>query len=142
MTDKEFQRLTRAQLMDIIYQLQLQIDDLIKQKQELENALADKRIRLENAGNIAEAALEMNQCFRSAQNAATQYLEEIKAIRKSTGMTQKLFAGYLGVSVKTVEAWESGRNHPEGAACRLLSMTQKDPSFPQKSGIVSLSEEN
>ena len=65
--------------------------------------------------------------------------DEIKAIRISTGLTQKMFANYLGVSVKTVEAWESGRNHPEGAACRLLSMTQKDPSFPQKSGIVSLS---
>ena len=63
--------------------------------------------------------------------------EEIKAIRKGTGMTQVLFARYLGVSVKTVEAWEAGRNHPEGAACRLLTMTQSDPAFPIKSGIVS-----
>ena len=42
---------------------------------------------------------------------------EIKQIRTSTGLTQVLFAMFLGVSVKTVEAWESGRNHPEGAAC-------------------------
>ena len=63
--------------------------------------------------------------------------EEIKLIRKSTGLTQKMFANYMGVSVKTVEAWEAGRNHPEGAACRLLSMTRNDPMFPQKSGIVS-----
>jgi putative transcriptional regulator len=66
--------------------------------------------------------------------------EEIRAIRKNTGMTQVLFAKYMGVSVKTVEAWEAGRNHPEGTACRLLSMTQKDPLFPQKSGIVSMPE--
>ena len=63
--------------------------------------------------------------------------DEIKSIRKSTGLTQVLFAKYIGVSVKTVEAWESGRNHPEGAACRLLSMTQNDSSFPFKSGIIS-----
>ncbi|MBP3300072.1 MAG: helix-turn-helix domain-containing protein [Clostridia bacterium] len=63
--------------------------------------------------------------------------EEIRTIRKNTGLTQMLFAKYMGVSVKTVEAWESGRNHPEGAACRLLAMTQKDPSFPKTSGIVS-----
>ena len=62
---------------------------------------------------------------------------EIKSIRNSTGLTQNLFAKYMGVSVKTVEAWEAGRNHPEGAACRLLSMTRSDPSFPQKSGIVT-----
>ena len=63
---------------------------------------------------------------------------EIKSIRNSTGLTQKLFAKYMGVSVKTVEAWEAGRNHPDGAACRLLSLTKKDPSFPVTSGIVSL----
>ena len=62
---------------------------------------------------------------------------EIKAIRKNAGMTKVLFAKYLGVSLKTVEAWESGRNQPNGAACRMLSITKKDPLFPKKSGIVS-----
>ena len=63
---------------------------------------------------------------------------EIKSIRNSTGLTQNLFAKYMGVSIKTVEAWEAGRNHPDGAACRLLYLTQKDPSFPVNSGIVTL----
>ena len=63
--------------------------------------------------------------------------QEIKEIRSNTGLTQVLFAKYMGVSVKTVESWEAGRNHPEGAACRLLSITRNDPSFPQKSGIVA-----
>lgn len=84
MTDKEFKRLSRAQLIDIIYQLQVQIDELNGKKQELERELADKRLRLRNAGNIADAALEMNNCFRDAQNAAEQYLNEIKAIREET----------------------------------------------------------
>jgi len=84
MTDKEFTRLSRSQLIDIIYQFQLQVDKLTEQNQELERELADKRLRLRNAGNIAVAALEMNDCFRSAQNAAEQYLNEIKAIREET----------------------------------------------------------
>ena len=62
---------------------------------------------------------------------------EIKEIRASAGMTQAVFAAYLGVSKKTVEAWESGHNHPAGAACRLLSITKADPSFPRSSGIVA-----
>ena len=61
---------------------------------------------------------------------------EIKDIRKNTGMTQVLFAKYLGVSLKTVEAWEAGRNQPNGTACRLLALTKKDPQFPKRSGIV------
>lgn len=80
MTDKEFKRLGRAQLIDIIYQLQLQVDELEERNKTLEKALEDKRLRIENAGNIAEAALAVNDCFRNAQNAADQYLAEIKAI--------------------------------------------------------------
>lgn len=62
--------------------------------------------------------------------------EEIKAIRTNAGMTQVVFAAFMGVSVKTVEAWESGRNHPIGSACRLLHLTKEDPAFPQKAGII------
>lgn len=62
--------------------------------------------------------------------------KEIKQIRNNTGLTQVLFAKFMGVSVKTVEAWESGRNHPDGAASRLLFLTAKNPLFPIQSGIV------
>lgn len=82
MTDKEFKQLSRAQLIEIIYQLQLQIDGLTERNQALEDALADKRLRIRNAGNLAEAALQINDCFRSAQDAAEQYLNEIKAMRE------------------------------------------------------------
>ena len=84
MTDKEFKRLSRAQLIEIIYQLQLQLDKVNEEKRALESELKDKRLRLLSAGNIAEAALEINDCFRSAQNAAEQFLDEIKAIREET----------------------------------------------------------
>lgn len=84
MTDKEFKRLSRAQLIEIIYRLQLELDKVNDEKQLLESELKDKRLHLQNAGNIADAALEINDCFRSAQNAAEQYLNEIKAIREET----------------------------------------------------------
>ena len=84
MTDKEFKRLGRAQLIEIIYRLQLELDKANEEKQQLANELADKRIRLQNAGNIANAALEINNCLQSAQNAAEQYLNEIKVMREET----------------------------------------------------------
>ncbi len=34
----------------------------------------------------------------------------IKEIRKAAGMTQAAFANYLGVSLRTLQGWES--NHP------------------------------
>ena len=53
---------------------------------------------------------------------------EIRQIRNSVGMTQTLFANFMGVSSKTVEAWEKGTNHPTGTACRLISMLE-DKTF-------------
>ena len=84
MTDKEFKYLSRAQLIEVIYQLQLKIDELSTQNAKLEKELADKRLRISEAGNIADAALVINDCFKNAQNAADQYLNEIKAIRRET----------------------------------------------------------
>ena len=61
---------------------------------------------------------------------------EIKNIRNKLGMTQVLFAGLMGVSTKTVEAWEAGRNMPDGPARRILAMLKVDPQLPQKLNIV------
>jgi putative transcriptional regulator len=47
---------------------------------------------------------------------------QIRNIRMKANMSQHVFADYLGVSVKTVEAWECGRTHPTGPACRLISL--------------------
>jgi len=55
--------------------------------------------------------------------------EDIKRIRQKTGLSQVVFAGSLGVSPKTVEAWENGRNKPEGASRRLLEVVRDDPDF-------------
>ena len=84
MTDKEFKRLSRSQLIDIIYQLQLKQDELTADNEKLSNALADKRLRVSKAGNIAEAALEIHNVMQAAQDAATHYLEEIHIMRKET----------------------------------------------------------
>ena len=62
---------------------------------------------------------------------------EIKSIRNELGMTQVLFAGFMGVSTKTVEAWEAGRNMPDGPARRILSMLKVDPGLPQRLNIVA-----
>ena len=89
MTDKEFKRLGRAQLLDIIYQLQLQVDELTEKNKRLELALEDRRLRIDNAGSLAAAALEINDFFSNAQVAAEQYLNEIKALRETTEVEQQ-----------------------------------------------------
>ena len=62
---------------------------------------------------------------------------DVKRIRQSTGMSQKTFASYLGVSGKTVEAWEAGTNRPSGAASRLLRMMELDKELVIKFPFVT-----
>ena len=78
MTDKEFKRLNRSQLIEIIYQLQLKQEELAADNERLSKALDDKRLQASKAGNIAEAALEIHQVMQAAQDAATHYFEEIR----------------------------------------------------------------
>ena len=60
---------------------------------------------------------------------ATFNADDLKQIRQKTGLSQVIFDGSLGVSPKTVEAWENGRNKPEGASRRLLEIVRDDPGF-------------
>ena len=78
MTDKEFKRLNRSQLIEIIYQLQLKQEELTADNERLAKELADKRILVSEAGNIAAAALEIHNVMQAAQDAAAHYVEEIQ----------------------------------------------------------------
>ena len=63
--------------------------------------------------------------------------DQIRQIRKNANMTQSVFALYMGVSIKTVEAWESGRTHPTGPACRLMTILSEGKEQPDFVRIVS-----
>lgn len=78
MTDKEFKRLRRSQLIEIIYQLQLKEEELTAENEKLSKELEDRRIRVEKAGDIASASLEIHNVMQAAQDAAAHYLEEIQ----------------------------------------------------------------
>lgn len=62
--------------------------------------------------------------------------EEIKETRSKAKMTQLTFAKVIGVSKKSVEAWEGGRAHPDGSARRMIGLMKADPLFADKAGII------
>lgn len=61
---------------------------------------------------------------------------DIKTVRNKAGMTQALFAKFLGVSQKTVEAWELGYNKPSGSSNRLITMLAYDINLIKKFPFV------
>lgn len=50
-----------------------------------------------------------------------------KVIRSKLQMSQSVFAGLLGVSMRTLQDWEQGRRTPQGPAIALLRIAEQHP---------------
>lgn len=53
--------------------------------------------------------------------------DEVRALREQLNASQAVFAHLLNVSTKLVQAWESDRRRPAGAALRLLEVAERNP---------------
>jgi hypothetical protein len=56
------------------------MDEMKQKLEKAEAELEDRKIKLEKAGSIAEAALQLNHIFEAADEAARQYIENVKAM--------------------------------------------------------------
>jgi putative transcriptional regulator len=58
--------------------------------------------------------------------------DKIKKIRTKLELSQTAFASVIGVSKKSVEAWEAGKNIPQGPAQRMLELLDKRPVIAKR----------
>lgn len=78
MTDKELRRMSRGELLEMLI-AQMEENERLKQSLEQVRAeLRDRRITIDRAGSLAEAALALNGVFEAADEAARQYLENVR----------------------------------------------------------------
>ena len=53
--------------------------------------------------------------------------DDIAALRRFTGLTREAFTTAMGISARTLHAWEHGRRTPTGPALALLRITARHP---------------
>ena len=82
MNEKDFRKLKRVELYEIMLAQAEEIDDLRNQLTAAKKELENKRIDIQQSGSIAEASLKLTKVFEEAQKAADLYLSNIK---KETG---------------------------------------------------------
>lgn len=80
MTDKELRRLSRSELLEMLIAQTEENSQLKIRLEQAEAQLRDRKIAINNAGSLAEAALSLNGVFQTAEAAAQQYLENIQRI--------------------------------------------------------------
>ena len=85
------------------------------------------------------AGLEEALAYEKGQAKAETYIRkrslpdiDVAEMRKRFNLSQKSFAAILGVSVRTVEAWEAGRSNPTPTARNLLFLINTDYSLVRK----------
>jgi putative transcriptional regulator len=57
---------------------------------------------------------------------------DVRAIRRTAGMTQAQFAEAFEFSIRTVQEWERGAKKPSGPARTLLRAIKADPEAIRK----------
>jgi putative transcriptional regulator len=75
--------------------------------------------------DLLESVQQMKQ--RSAERVTEVELSPVAAARAQVGLSQRDFAGLLGVSPRTLQDWEQGRREPTGAAKTLLQVAVRNP---------------
>lgn len=78
MDDRDLRRLSRAELLDMLIKQTKENEKLKTQLRETERKLESKVLTIEKAGSIAQAAMQLNGVFEAAQQAANQYLENVR----------------------------------------------------------------
>lgn len=84
MKEKELKRLSRAELLELLLVQTKETERLRKKLEKAEEELADRHLRVQKAGDLAHAALEINGVMEAAQAAAQQYLDNIAQLEKET----------------------------------------------------------
>lgn len=83
MTDREIRHLSKTDLLALLRDQEKELQEAQTQITRLNARLQDRSTHLQKCGSIAEASLQLNKVFQSAQAAADQYLSEVRA--KSAG---------------------------------------------------------
>lgn len=80
MTEKDLKKLSRADLLQMLIDQSAEVERLRSSLTKAENALMKREISIQNAGSIAEAALQLNGIFEAAQASCEQYMENIRTL--------------------------------------------------------------
>ncbi len=92
------------------------------------DAITDRDITRQIASN-PDAIPDMSTALKKGEFKRPIKPEQIKAVRRKTGLSQSRFAARLRLNVATIRNWEQGRTRPDGAAITLLSVIDREPKM-------------
>lgn len=83
MTENELKKLNRKELLEIMIKQGRELEVLRAKYADAQATLEDRQIKIEKAGSIAEASLQLNGVFEAAQEACAQYMENLSNLSQN-----------------------------------------------------------
>ena len=80
----DMRQYSRSQLLEVILLQSRENDNLKASVKRLETELSDRTLKLNKTGNIAEAALALSGVFKAAEEAVSQYKENIRRMSEDS----------------------------------------------------------
>lgn len=80
MTERELRRLSRTDLLELLLAQRRENEQLRCILDQTQSQLADRTIKIDNAGSIAEASLQLSGIFAAAQDSCQYYMDNIKLL--------------------------------------------------------------
>ena len=92
-------------------------------------AAFEEAIDVMRSGVVPAAARLTARTYRADFPARVYGPDDVRRVRGLLGMSQAVFARFLGVDPNTVRSWEQGTRPPSPIARRFMGEIESDPSY-------------
>ncbi len=123
MTDQELRKLNRRDLLELLVSQSRERDYMQAELARMKKDLQDRRIQVEQAGSIAQAALQLNGVFEAAQAAAEQYLQNIEQRSREI---EDICARREAVCIQREKATQKKIEHQLRAAAEHIEVMEEE----------------
>ena len=132
MAQKELRRMSRVELIEIIYALEQNEEELKQENEKLRKKLEERTVVVEKAGSIAEAVAGLNHIFDTAQQTADDYLASVAEVRDEAKREAERIVNEAKEEARRIlaeaeklpveQAGKEQRTEPEQPACAAKEM--------------------
>ncbi len=83
-------KMSKAELVDVIYTMAQKNKLLHAENDRMQKELSERTVRMDSAGSIAEASVQINQILMTAQNTADDYVKSVRASVEDPALREKI----------------------------------------------------
>ena len=116
MTERELRRLSRTDLLELLLAQRKENEQLRCLLDQTQAQLADRTIKINNAGSIAEASMQLSGIFDAAQDSCQYYLDNIRQLSERQNIVcqqmeaetkEKCDRMVAEAEIKSQQCWEN-----------------------------------